>query len=45
MSGLPINRNHASVLKGIDRIPLFAGFLGLALILGALAGTWYREGR
>jgi hypothetical protein len=33
------------VLKGIDRLPLFAGFLGLAILLGAVAATWYREGR
>jgi hypothetical protein len=42
---LGIRMSDASVLKGVDRIPLFAGFLGLALILGALAVTWYREGR
>lgn len=35
----------ASVLKGIDRIPLFVGFLGLAILLGTLTMTWYREGR
>jgi hypothetical protein len=29
----------------VNRIPLFAGFLGLALLLLALASTWYREGR
>lgn len=40
-----IRMTEASVLKGIDRLPLFAGFLGLALLLGALAATWYREGR
>jgi len=42
---LGIRMSEASVLKGVDRIPLFAGFLGLALILGAVAATWYREGR
>ncbi len=42
---LGVRMTDANVLKGIDRIPLFAGFLGLALILGALAATWYREGR
>ncbi len=35
----------ASVLKGIDRYPLFAGLLGLALLLGAVSLLWYREGR
>lgn len=35
----------ASVLNGIDRYPLFLGLLGLAVLLGALSMTWYREGR
>lgn len=35
----------ASVLKGIDRYPLFAGFLGLAILLGAISLVWFREGR
>jgi hypothetical protein len=33
------------VLKAIDRVPLFGGFLGLALLLFALGAMWYREGR
>ncbi|GIL02129.1 MAG: membrane protein [Alphaproteobacteria bacterium] len=36
---------EASVLKGISRLPLFAGLIGLALLLMALAATWAREGR
>jgi hypothetical protein len=40
-----IRMTEASVLRGVDRLPLFAGFLGLALLLGAVAATWYREGR
>lgn len=32
-------------LVGVDRQPLFAGFLGLALMLLALASMWWREGR
>jgi hypothetical protein len=36
---------EASVLLGIDRVPLLAGFLGLAILLGLVASTWYREGR
>ena len=39
-----VNR-EASVLNGINRIPLFTGLLGLALLLLAFAATWYREGR
>ncbi|MCB8838282.1 hypothetical protein [Aurantimonas sp. VKM B-3413] len=34
-----------TVLRGVDRTPLFAGFLGLAVLLLALSATWYREGR
>ena len=34
-----------SLLKSLDRVPLFAGFFGLALLLFALGSTWYREGR
>ncbi|MCX5515608.1 hypothetical protein C3941_06840 [Kaistia algarum] len=40
-----IRMTEASVLKGVDRLPLFSGFLGLAILLGAAAATWYREGR
>jgi hypothetical protein len=40
-----IRMTEASMLKGVDRLPLFAGLLGLALLLGAFAATWYREGR
>jgi len=35
----------ASRLIGITQIPLFAGFLGLGLLLLVLASTWAREGR
>jgi hypothetical protein len=34
-----------SVLKAIDRVPLFGGFFGLTLLLFALGAMWYREGR
>ncbi|MCC2112579.1 MAG: hypothetical protein KDJ16_11145, partial [Hyphomicrobiales bacterium] len=40
-----LKRTEASVLTGIDRTPLFLGLIGLAVLLGALAMTWYREGR
>ncbi len=40
-----VRMTEASILLGVDRLPLFAGFLGLAILLGALAATWYREGR
>jgi hypothetical protein len=48
MSGsdwMGIRMTEASVLRGVNRLPLFAGFLGLAILLGALSATWYREGR
>ncbi|WP_157016998.1 glutamine amidotransferase [Mesorhizobium xinjiangense] len=34
-----------SILKSVDRVPLFGGFLGLGLLLLALGSMWYREGR
>lgn len=34
-----------SVLKAVSRVPLFAGFFGLALLLMAMGSMWYREGR
>lgn len=34
-----------SILKSVERIPLFAGFLGLGALLLALGSMWYREGR
>jgi hypothetical protein len=35
----------ASILKKADRVPLFNGLLGLALLLGVLSAMWAREGR
>jgi hypothetical protein len=35
----------ASVVRGIGVLPMFAGLLGLLLLVGALAATWAREGR
>ncbi|MCO5133302.1 MAG: hypothetical protein M9908_02920 [Phyllobacteriaceae bacterium] len=40
-----LNNTGATKLLGINRISLFAGFLGLALLLFALAAMWTREGR
>ena len=48
MSGadwIGVRMTEASILRGVDRLPLFAGFLGLAILLGVFAATWYREGR
>jgi hypothetical protein len=35
----------ASVVRGIGVLPIFAGMLGLLLLIGSLALTWAREGR
>ena len=34
-----------SVVRGIGVLPVFAGLLGLLLLVGSLAMTWAREGR
>ena len=39
-----IKRAGASALIGVTQTPLAVGFLGLALLLGALAWAWRREG-
>jgi hypothetical protein len=35
----------ASVVKGVGVLPMFAGLIGMLLLLGAFAATWLREGR
>jgi len=35
----------ASVVRGLGVLPMFAGLLGLLLLVGSLALTWGREGR
>lgn len=42
---LSLAMTNETVLKGIDSLPLFAGFAGLAVLLLAISATWYREGR
>ena len=42
-TGAPMR--EASVVRGIGVLPIFAGVIGLLLLIGALAGTWAREGR
>lgn len=44
-SWLGLRTTNASLLKGITHLPLFAGFLGLALLLAGLSLMWTREGR
>lgn len=40
-----LRKRDAFVTRGVRLIPLFAGILALALLLGAIALIWYREGR
>lgn len=34
-----------TVLKGVNTLPLFAGFAGLAVLLLAMSAIWWCEGR
>jgi hypothetical protein len=40
-----LKMRDASVVRGIGVLPMFAGLLGLLLLVGSLAATWLREGR
>jgi len=40
-----LRMRQASVVRGVGVLPVFAGMLGLLLLLGSLAATWAREGR
>jgi hypothetical protein len=40
-----LKMRDASVVRGIGVLPIFAGLIGLLLLVGALALTWAREGR
>jgi hypothetical protein len=40
-----LKMREASVVRGIGVLPMFAGLLGLLLLIGSLAATWAREGR
>jgi hypothetical protein len=40
-----VRMRDASVVKGVGVLPVFAGLIGLLLLLGAFAATWLREGR
>jgi hypothetical protein len=40
-----LRMREASVVRGIGVLPLFAGLIGLLLLVGSLAATWMREGR
>jgi hypothetical protein len=40
-----LKMRDASVVRGIGVLPIFAGVIGLLLLIGSLALTWAREGR
>jgi hypothetical protein len=42
---LGLRTREATVVRGIGVLPVFAGLIGLLLLVGALAATWMREGR
>ena len=42
---LGLKMSDASVVRGVGVLPVFAGLLGLLLLLGSIAGSWVREGR
>jgi hypothetical protein len=43
--GLSARIRDASVVQSVGVLPMFAGFIGLLLLLDAFAATWLREGR
>jgi hypothetical protein len=42
---MAIRMTDETELKGVTTLPLFGGFLGLALLALAIGATWWREGR
>ncbi|HZL31097.1 MAG TPA: hypothetical protein VFC54_08550 [Pseudolabrys sp.] len=40
-----LRMRDVSVVRGIGVLPIFAGLIGLLLLVGSLAATWAREGR
>jgi hypothetical protein len=40
-----LRMRDSSIVRGIGVLPIFAGLLGLTLLLCGLAATWLREGR
>jgi hypothetical protein len=40
-----LRRNRSYVVTGLTEIPLLPGLIVLALVLGGLAGAWWRESR
>ena len=42
---LGLRIREATVVRGIGVLPVFAGLIGLLLLIGSFAATWMREGR
>jgi hypothetical protein len=42
---LGLRMRESSVVRGIGVLPVFAGLIGLLLLVGSLAAAWMREGR
>jgi len=42
---MQIRMTNETVLKGINTLPLFAGFAGVGILLLAFGAMWWREGR
>jgi len=40
-----VHLRDASVVRGVGVLPMFAGLIGLLLLLGAFAATWLKESR
>ena len=40
-----LKMRDVTVVRGIGVLPIFAGLIGLLLLVGSLAATWAREGR
>ena len=40
-----IRLTDETILRGVNTVPLFAGFAGLSALLFAIAAMWWREGR
>jgi hypothetical protein len=42
---LGLRVRESSIVRGIGVLPVFAGLIGLLLLIGSLTATWMREGR
>jgi hypothetical protein len=40
-----LRETNETILRGVSRLPLFGGLFGLAVLILALGGMWWREGR